>query len=225
MHLPIMESLEVSNLIVVESQNDKFFIEAFINKLNLKHIEVGTPICSIDEYECLSGMGNLTMRLKEIKFDNYKKIGIILDADNEGTNNRLEFINNCLKTICNDIDIRKINKLEKSKELDIEIACYVMNIADRGELETVLKAIKSVDSTFADCLDSWRSCLKKKNKNISDKDFDKFWINNYLRFDTCSKSEQKQAGIKCNNEAAMKKNIWDFDSPILDDLKKFIQLF
>jgi hypothetical protein len=35
------------------------------------------------------------------------------------------------------------------KSLEIEIACYITNVEGYGELETVLKKIKSKDSSFA----------------------------------------------------------------------------
>ena len=76
----------------------------------------------------------------------------------------------------------------------------------------------------ADCLEAWKTCLTSKGKTITDKDFDKFWVNNYLRFDTCSASEKSQVARKCNYESGMKKDIWDFENPILKDLKEFLNL-
>ena len=66
--------------------------------------------------------------------------------------------------------------------------------------------------------------MNSKGKEINDKDFDKFWVSNYLRFDTCTKNEQKQADKNCKNEVAIKKDIWDFYNPILNDLKEFLRL-
>ena len=85
--------------------------------------------------------------------------------------------------------------------------------------------IKTNDSTFADCLNSWRDCLIENNKNISNKDFVKFWIYNYIRFDTCNKKEQSRASEKCIFEKAMQKDIWNFDHEVLDSLKEFLALF
>ena len=85
-----------------------------------------------------------------------------------------------------------INKLEKSYKLDVDFICYIINVNGYGELETVLKLIKKSDSFFADCLDSWRECLKIHNKCISDKDFDKFYINNYIRFDTAVRRKRNR---------------------------------
>jgi hypothetical protein len=102
-------------------------------------------------------------------------------------------------------------------------------VAGKGELETVLKAIKSENSIYADCLQSWQECIKKRGINdslgLKDKDFDKFWVQVYMRYDTCSKEEQKQAGRKCNNEASMNKSIWNFDHECLDKMKSFLMLF
>ncbi|MBV5279564.1 MAG: hypothetical protein J0647_11215 [Campylobacteraceae bacterium] len=97
-----------------------------------------------------------------------------------------------------------------------------MNVDGVGELDTVLKAIKTEDSTYADCLESWKTCLEEKGKSISLKDFDKFWVNNYIRYDTCSNQDKRQAGRKCNTEVGIKKDIWNFDNSILDDLKAFL---
>ncbi|WRH66970.1 MAG: hypothetical protein RSE13_00150 [Planktothrix sp. GU0601_MAG3] len=59
---------------------------------------------------------------------------------------------------------------------------------------------------------------------------DKFWISLYLRFDTCSRLERKQAERKCsmkNFEYIMenKKDIWNFNHPVLNEIKNFLHLF
>ena len=111
-----------------------------------------------------------------------------------------------------------------------ELACYFTNVEGKGELETLLKAIKARDSPYADCLDSWKTCIENLGNKINQKDFDKFWISNYIRYDTCSIQEQKQAGRKCSMSGfdyvmEHKKDIWDWDNPTLDDLKEFFKLF
>ncbi len=76
-------------------------------------------------------------------------------------------------------------------------------------------------------MESWRNCVEKsKPDDLTEKQFNKFWLSVYLRYDTCDKDDMKQAGRKCNFEAGMKKDdIWDFSSPILNDLKSFLQMF
>ena len=219
----------MKSLIIVESHNDKYFIEKLRDILDLENIELKEPVCKMADYECLNGLSEtkLTQTLKEIKFDQYQKIGIIIDADNEGIQKRIDLINSCIRTleeVPEDFQITKINEFIRVKNLDIEIGCYITNKDGFGELETVLKAIKKEDSTYADCLDSWKTCLNSKGKEINDKDFDKFWVSNYLRFDTCTKKEQKQADKNCKNEVAIKKDIWDFENLILNDLKNFLKI-
>lgn len=73
----------MSNLLIVESKNDKFFLQALIEELNYD-IEIDTPIC-IDDYECLEGLSEkrLVEALKSLLADIQKrqisKIGIIID--------------------------------------------------------------------------------------------------------------------------------------------------
>ena len=203
----------MSNLLIVESENDKYFIEALINHLNL-NIEVGSPVCSIDEYECLGGIGKLENKLNSLKGrvakEGIETVGIIFDADKKGIEQQTK-------------DIQEKINLAFSEDSTVEFKIYIMNIEGYGELETVLKLIHSAESTVADCLESWQECLPDEKK-LNQKEFDKFWVQIYQRYDNCSKQEAKQAGKKCNNEASLKnKKIWDFDHPTLDKLKEFLQ--
>ena len=187
----------MSNLLIVESENDKYFIEALINHLNL-NIEVGSPICSIDEYECLGGISKLENKLKELKGrvskDGIEKIGIVFDADKVGIEQRTK-------------DIQEKIDFVFKKDIDVIFKIYIMNVNGYGELETILKEIAAKESTIADCLESWQNCLPN-NKKLNQKDFDKFWIQIYQRYDCCTKREKKRAGEKCNNEVSLKeKNI------------------
>lgn len=95
----------MNNLIIVESKNDKFFIERLIEYYNCGNINVQC-IC---EFECLEGINNLDKKLKDIKFYKYDRIGIILDADKEGICKRIEFINKALKKVCDDVELTLIN--------------------------------------------------------------------------------------------------------------------
>ena len=149
----------------------------------------------------------------------------MLDADDKGIEKRVQLINDAVKYIDNQLNISAVNTWYESKLLDIEISCHILNIDGKGELESLLKIIKSEDSTFADCLNAWRDCVTHNNKVITNKDFDKFWINIYQRYDCCSKTDKKQAGTKCNPEASLKKLIWNFSHPALNDLKSYLAMF
>ncbi len=180
--------------------------------LTKQGFEVNNLLIVESENECLGGIGKLEEKLKLIFLDlkkrPFEKIGIIFDADKVG------------------IDIRKKQIQEKINLIfgdNSEIfSIYIMNIKGEGELETVLKEIKSKDSTIADCLESWQECLPTEKK-LKQKDFDKFWIQIYQRYDCCTKTEQKRAGEKCNNQKSFSKEIYNFENPILEDLKVFLR--
>jgi hypothetical protein len=201
--------------------------------------EVDKPIF-IDDFESLDGLNptKLTVKLNDVFSEVAKKpiekIGILLDIDNEGVANRIQLINDCLQntTAKSAQFISHTNELIRYEieGVNVEIACFLTNINGIGELETVLKAIKNRDSVYADCLESWKDCLIKNGKSISDKDFDKFWVANYVRFDTCSNKETKQAGNKCslqNFDYVLEKTppIFDFEHQVLNELKDFLKLF
>ena len=205
----------MSNILIVESENDKFFIEAVIKEMNI-NIEIGEPVCSIDEYECLGGMSKLEERLRGLTHKIIKgtidRVGIIFDADKVGVDKRTIQIQEKVYLVMKDIEIE--NRIAV-------FYYYIQNKDGNGELETILKEIKSEESIIADCLNSWQECLPT-DKKLNQKEFDKFWIQIYQRYDCCSKKESKQAGEKCNNEASFRKNIYNLDSSILDDLKEFL---
>ncbi len=211
-----MEDIEVSNILIVESENDKFFIEALIAHIDI-NVEVGNPICTIDEYNCMGGMGKLKNKLEELKSrllkgDEINQVGIIFDADKVGIDERTKQINIIKDTVF------------ASDELDLKI--FIMNIDGNGELETLLREIKSIDSPIADCLESWQECLK--DKKLNKKEFDKLWIQIYQRYDGCNKDDKKQAGRKCNNESSLKdKSIYNFDKDLTElvKLKAFLESF
>ncbi|HEY9299513.1 MAG TPA: DUF3226 domain-containing protein [Phormidium sp.] len=227
----------MSNIVIVESKNDAIFMKAMVEKLNCD-IQVEKPIY-IDDYERLEGLSEtkLITTLKALEADLQKrdieKIGIIIDIDNYSEAERLEFVNQCIQQV-----FESETLLSTKQFIDIcgdngtkaQLACYFTNVGGKGELETLLKEIKAIQSPYADCLNSWQTCIESQGKEINQKEFDKFWVSIYLRYDTCSIQEQKQGGRKCSMSGfdyvmEHKKDIWDWDNPALDDLKEFFKLF
>ena len=212
-------------------------MKAMVEFLNCD-IQIEQPIY-IDEYKALSGLDEkkLTNALKALKADlqktNIEKIGIIIDIDNYSDRERLEFVDRCIKQVF------EAESLSSTKQfIDIctdrgtnaKLACYFTNVGGKGELETLLKAIKARESPHADCLNSWKTCIESQAQQINQKGFDKFWVSIYLRYDTCSDNEQQQAGRKCTMSGfdyvmEHKKDIWDWNNPALNDLKEFFNLF
>lgn len=212
-------------------------MKAMVEKLNCD-IQVEKPIY-IEDYERLEGLSEtkLITTLKALEADLQKrdieKIGIIIDIDNYSEPERLQWVNKCIQQVF------ESETLSSTKQfIDIggdngtkaKLACYFTNVGGKGELETLLKAIKARESPHADCLNSWKTCIESQGQQINQKDFDKFWVSIYLRYDTCSNQEQQQAGRKCTMSGfdyvmKHKKDIWDWDNSALDDLKEFFKLF
>ncbi|MEG4631489.1 hypothetical protein QUB56_18125 [Microcoleus sp. AR_TQ3_B6] len=227
----------MSNIVIVESKNDKVFMQAMVEKLNCD-IQVDPPIY-IDDYKSLEGLSEtelikaLKNLIRKIDRKDLEKIGIIIDIDNYSEQERLKFVDRCIKQVF------QAESLSSTKQfIDIctdlgtkaQLACYFTNVGGKGELETLLKAIKARESPHADCLDSWKTCIESQGQQINQKGFDKFWVSIYLRYDTCSDNEQQQAGRKCTMSGfdyvmEHKKDIWNWDHPALNDLKEFFKLF
>jgi len=212
-------------------------MQAMVEKLNYD-LQVEPPI-NIEDYESLEGLSEtkLITTLKALEADLQKrdieKIGIIIDIDNYSEAERLEFVNECIQQVF------ESETLSSTKQfIDIcgdngtnaKLACYFTNVGGKGELETLLKAIKAIESPHADCLNSWKTCIESQGQQIDRKGFDKFWVSIYLRYDTCSKQDRKQAEKKCSmsrfdHVMKHKKDIWDWNNPALEDLKEFFTLF
>lgn len=225
------QSVASKNILVVESHNDKFFIESLLAYLQRVDIEVSSPICNIDEYECLDGLSEtkLVERLINLRIESDKKgtekIGIMIDADTKGIDAQLILVNTALEKAGFNAKLPATNTWIDDDSQALRVSCHILNVVGYGELETVLKLIKSGDSIFADCLEAWKNCLQSQEKTISDKDFDKFWVSIYQRFDCCTKKEKKQAERRCSFEASMKKPIWDFEHKVLAELKVYLSSF
>ena len=197
----------MSNILIVESKNDKIFIEKLIKILNFDNIEIDEPIC-VDDYECLDGWSKTAIirALKSLSASlpkkNITKIGIVIDQDKHTKEQRLNLINECVDQVFTKSailnDVSSLIQVKSNFDISLQLGCYFTNVNQQGDLDTLLKAIKTQDSDYADCLESWRNCIKEQEKTISNEDFDKFWINNYIRFDTCLKKEMSQAYRKCS---------------------------
>jgi hypothetical protein len=223
------------NILIVESKNDKYFFQSVIKHLNYD-IEIEDPIFLDEDYRDMDGSDSkkLTNALKDLKADIQKedidRVGIIIDIDRASEAERVKFINDCIvKVFPAAVPLDRVNQFIdlNFEDYQVQIACYFTNVDGKGELETVLRAIKSQDSTHADCLDRWRECLKNNGKEIDDKRFDKLWVANYIRYDTSTKDDTKHAktNLTLNYALENKPWIWDLEHQILDELKVFFRLF
>jgi len=211
----------MKNIILVEGKDDKSFIEYLIQGVEVKPL-------SVDVLEGLS-KDALTKRLDSLKTGllkkPFEKLGIIIDQDSFTTAERLALVNECLEGNFN----VQLSNYQTFVNLEIDgipfqIACYFVNVNGEGELESLLTRIKTKSSPYADCLQQWQNCLSEK---VNQKEFDKLWVHYYLKYDTATHQERQQAVKYCTLEYSLqeKTSIWDFDSPVLDELKGFLALF
>lgn len=227
----------MASLILVEGENDKYFIEALV-----KHLQVTKPtevseayICNVDDVECLGGIGGIQASLAGIKGrirkGGIERLGVIIDVDDKSKKERLALVNAAIKEVfgTDDNALKDIGVFEDvvvDVNQTIKVGCYLTNVEGKGELETVLRKIKGKASDYGDCLDAWRACLTRKGKEIDQKVFDKQWVQMYIRYDTCSKKESKQAMKKCCFEASLvKPGVWNLNHPCLSELKEFLLQF
>lgn len=223
------------NILIVESNNDKYFFQSVIKHINLD-ISISVPIFLDEDCRVMDGSDKdkLTKALKDLKADIQKedidRVGIILDIDRHSEAERIKFINDYLiKVFPEATPLDRVNQFNdlNFEDYQIQLACYFTNVDGQGELETVLKAIKSQDSIHADCLASWRECVTNSGGKITDKIYDKLWVINYIRYDTSTKEDKKHADkqLTLNYALENKSFIWNLDHPILAELKVFFRLF
>ena len=128
-----MGQLFVANkhILVVESHNDKLFIEQLIVHLKNINLEVSPPICNIDEYECLSGLSEkkLSDKLNDLRIASDKegisKIGIMVDADSNGIDTQLALVNSSLKKAGFTIAIPSVNTWIYDESHSLNISCQI----------------------------------------------------------------------------------------------------
>lgn len=197
--------MTAKTIFIVESKNDEFFIRTLVDHLKITDSDVQS-IKSMDiGYECLGGLGSLKEKLKSIKIkiakDGISKIGIILDQDKETKEGRLKFINDNVNEVfnINSLIIKNTNEFvtiitDKGDDgAEFLLSCHLIGVDDNGgELEDILKKIKTQPSQYADCLfNQWSKCVRKE-KELTEKELVKIWVQFYIRYDTCADDEKSR---------------------------------
>lgn len=240
-----------NSLIIVEDNNDQYTFEAIIRHFGLtEDLSVNPKPKNIDwqavpKENDLSKPNALVRELKALKNDfskeKFDKVGIIRDMDNSIEADMLLLINNALKeaypieyqelTSCNTSVPFEFEQNSTGKKLIINFACHFVGIDSEGvrngEIEDILKAIKSEPSPLADCVDKHLpECLKLNGeKSLKDKDLVKLWINHYQRYDTLAKKNRTDEFTSWKNVMGKRAKIFDFKNklPEFQELKHFLK--
>ncbi len=217
--------------IIVEGKNDKVFIEALLGIQGIVSPLV-EELGGINDFEYSDKIEKKLIILKsQAENKSLSKIGIIIDQDSK-ENNRIDFLNKMIQKVFGVEYV--LNKEQESIEIKVgenrlELSCFIMNINGEGELSTMLKAIKheNKSSVFADCLEKWWLCADAEKKVIDQVEFDKNWYHFYIKWDNSSHQEGQQASKYCSLEYSLhhKKDIWDFESKALNNLKNYLSSF
>ncbi len=200
------------NILIVESENDQYFVQALLNHEKIKN----STVWSIDKFEHQPFKeGNpkeLAVKIgSAFTTTGIQKLGIIFDIDQATVDERIKYINEAIKIALTKQDFKTEQQpiLTKSNDFialqtdeysTVKVACYFTNIDGKGELEDVLKEIASQESIFANCLDAWVLCFTQKGKklaktgetgDIKEKELTKLWVEMYKRLDTIPKTNDR----------------------------------
>ncbi|MFM9952151.1 MAG: DUF3226 domain-containing protein [Saprospiraceae bacterium] len=187
--------MAIRNILIVESFNDKSFIELLLSDLKLTQNTLTETIEIIDLHKFpdpdnpaneLRGKKNIGKRLNSLYIDlrnraEYKdvsKVGIILDMDSDTLEQNLKLVNEAIEYAF------KINSslskegepatieipLDRLNTFPIEVSCFfTKDQTGKGNLETLLYEIRrnpDIPVPYADCLARWRDCVSSSASPI-----------------------------------------------------------
>jgi hypothetical protein len=230
-------------IIIVEDNNDKYTFEAIINFMRLQNsLSVNSSEPVNIEWKILSAESNpfqpnglittLKSLINDINKGKYSQIGIIWDLDILTVEQRIEMIKLAINRAYpteNIVHFTSINEFGlisfsqgTSNQTDIRTSCHFVGLNDKGEIEDLLKAIKSCPSPLADCIESkLPQCLQENHlEDLRDKDMIKLWINNYQRYDTLTKDKRIAKFTKWENVMKDRSDIFDFGKDSVPELVK-----
>lgn len=234
-------------LIIVEDDSDKYTFEAIIRHIHLQNNLSVATTPNID-WKLIADENNpqkptalikaLNSLRNDISNEKYDKIGIIKDMDTNSKEDRLLLVNNALREAYPDeaqelVDVNSpvsfnFQQNSTGNNLAIKFACYFVHLNNRGEIEDILKAIKTEPSPIADCIDSHLpECLEVNNDDeLREKDLVKLWFNHYQRYDTLPKEKRKSPYTTTQYIMENRVHLFDFDKDIveLNELKTFLSM-
>lgn len=197
-------------LIAVEGQDEVLFFDALLKFLNVAAVEV-REVGGKNKFEA-----KLASFVKLRGFDDIESIAFVCDADNDGAQRAFERLTNIIERVINREEsfsggLVIPSTMSEFSNGDPRIGIYVMpNNLDNGMLENLcLETVESDRST--ECVNTFMECA--------------------LQLDKKPKSEPKarvQTFLAAKEEIVNRlglgaqKGYWNFDSPVLDELKSFI---
>ncbi len=194
--LKMKKRLEVNRLIV-EGKNDIGFIKSnqLVLGLNKTNFQLSKLQNGLSESDIIEELKTIKNDLENESKTNIK-IGFILDKDfvTEGYIERYIYLNNAIERVFEinpNLSNKDFTKSIKYEDLTIEFSYFLMqNSKSEGELIDVLKEIKKIPGTIADCV---TNCFQQKI-DYTDKEISDDWLHIYLKWDSC------EYGLRRNSE-------------------------
>lgn len=238
----------IKTLIIVESPNDEAFIRLLLNNLSLSSVEV-EPIETIGienlhkiEGTDIRGKSALDEKIDKLKgqlrIEKYSKvehISVILDSDSPptgGVQKSIELVNNAFGSrlrvypnFTHEAEQKKITANIGGELISISVSCYFVKMENgEGHLDMVLKAIatKVNEVLYCQCMeDVLLPCVQQKGGTIGD--FEKQWINFYIRSFATPKQLKSADGLLPKLIVDKGKDIFDLDHKLLKGLNNYLK--
>ena len=167
------------NILIVESENDQYFVQALVAEV----INSKTEVCRIDEFQHSSlDSKKLTTRMKDaLTTRGVNKIGILLDMDDETEKDRITLVNSCLKNAVKDafdiklaIEITNVGEfisIPKDELITLQVACYFNKCRWKWGVRNGFKGNCYTRICFLQIvlMEGWKTCFVQKGKKIAGK--------------------------------------------------------
>jgi hypothetical protein len=235
--------------VIVEAESDKHILLGLLRYMaQTEGVEVSDSDFDWEHrsadpsIEIPSGLvQSITPAIKEVP-SKMHKIAIVWDMDTLTEAQRIQQCNTAIQMAIKNIRdknpdyvIEFVNPLTVAGQftalsvngVSVEIGAYFINHNGKGEMEDLLKAIKTQPSPIADCVDALLpDCLAQHDENpVKDKDLIKLWMNHYIRYDTLPSNKRSDKFTKWENVMLKRSDIFDFnktDVSALAELKSFL---
>ena len=232
----------MSNILIVEGKTDKKFLDSYIDYLCKTAPEKYFFLDEIDKdnIQNSGGQDKISSILDKQKINinkrKTKNIGILIDADDEGIEKKIEEkINPAIqKSFGTENAIKFPNQkypityTENDRENNFNVFCHIFNLNGKGELEDILMEIRTEKTLQATiCLERFvHQCMEGFNIAYPEKQYKKDFVYFYgyesLKKERLSIKETKS---RLKNLEYYRPEYWDFESHLLNDLKEFLNLF
>jgi hypothetical protein len=239
--------IAIKTLIIVEGPNDEAFLRLLLKHNGLSAIQVNAietiGIESLHHVDGTALRGKSALdekieRLKgELRFSRYSEVShvsIILDADfppDGGVQKSMEWVNEAIGSklgmypnFSKEGEHKSITANCSGEQIPITFSCFfIQHEKGVGHLDLLLKEIATKGQEVPYCLcleEQLLPCLADKGAEV--KDFEKQWINHYLRH-FATKQQLKQAEQRLSEVIVNKgEDIFDLNHPFLEKLNHYL---